>query len=199
MRKREIKMDKNCTITNNYYYNCCGGETAGNGNGNPVGTVISYMGTKVPKHYLACDGTVLNITDYPALSEQIKDEFGTVDYFGGDGTETFAVPDLRNEFLRGYHGDATDQLSGDVGRHQDATQVPIAFPYSNGQVYTFSVDFEKINSANGIMNEDRNLYNDSRVYKNIPLDGVTTTTSRGIYAYNVRTTNMAVLYCIKYE
>ena len=60
----------------------------------PVGSIISYLGNNVPKHYLLCDGTVYNITDYPELAKHIKDEFGAYNYFGGDGITTFAVPKL---------------------------------------------------------------------------------------------------------
>ena len=67
----------------------------------PIGTIISYMGNNPPKDYLSCDGTVYNISDYQALADFINTEFGSYDFFGGDGTTTFAVPDLRGEFLRG--------------------------------------------------------------------------------------------------
>ena len=33
--------------------------------GNPTGTVISFMGTAAPEGYLACDGTAHSIEDYP--------------------------------------------------------------------------------------------------------------------------------------
>ena len=58
----------------------------------PVGSIISYMGNNVPKHYLACNGTVYNITDYSELAIHIKESFGSFNYFGGDGVTTFAVP-----------------------------------------------------------------------------------------------------------
>lgn len=64
----------------------------------PIGTVISFMGTTAPAHYLVCDGTVYNIADYSALADFIQTQFGSKNYFGGDGTTTFAVPDLDNEF-----------------------------------------------------------------------------------------------------
>lgn len=35
------------------------------------------MGSKAPEHYFICDGAELSVTDYPALSGQIQDEFGT--------------------------------------------------------------------------------------------------------------------------
>lgn len=58
----------------------------------PVGSIISYIGTNAPAHYLLCDGSIYNIVDYPELALHIKNEFGTYNYFGGDGVTTFAVP-----------------------------------------------------------------------------------------------------------
>ena len=60
----------------------------------PVGHILTHMGTKAPKHYLMCNGTEYNILDYPYLAQHFKDEFGSYNYFGGDGTTTFAVPKL---------------------------------------------------------------------------------------------------------
>ena len=63
---------------------------------NPVGTIISFMGTIAPEGFLTCDGAVLNITDYPKLASHFETQFGSKNHFGGDGETTFAVPDLRN-------------------------------------------------------------------------------------------------------
>ena len=60
----------------------------------PVGEIIRTLGNETPKHYLACDGSVYNIADYPHLAQYFKDNFGSSNAFGGDGTTTFAVPDL---------------------------------------------------------------------------------------------------------
>ena len=73
----------------------CGGGFA------PIGTIIAFMGTTAPQDYLACDGTVYNIADYPRLAQFFTDQFGSANKFGGNGTTTFAVPDLKGEFLRG--------------------------------------------------------------------------------------------------
>lgn len=89
--------------------------------GNPVGTIISFMGTSAPDGYLICDGQVYNKTEYPALFDHFASSFGSSSYFGGDGVTTFAVPDMRNLFLRGYHGDS-EALSGDIGSKQEGTQ-----------------------------------------------------------------------------
>lgn len=62
--------------------------------GNPIGTVIQYMGKAAPKNYLVCDGATHLIADYPNLAAFIKEQFGTVDYFGGDGSTDFSVPTI---------------------------------------------------------------------------------------------------------
>ena len=102
----------------------------------PVGHIMAYMGTIPPKHYLVCDGSVYNIVDYPALSSHILEQFGAVNYFGGDGETTFAVPDLRGEFLRGVGANSrVNQGSGaEVGEHQDATRINNIRPDSNGGI-----------------------------------------------------------------
>lgn len=65
----------------------------------PVGHIISHMGTVAPKHYLICDGAEYNITDYPYLAQHIEDNFGSVNYFGGNGVNTFAVPLEEKEYV----------------------------------------------------------------------------------------------------
>jgi hypothetical protein len=67
----------------------------------PVGSIISYIGLKAPEHYMLCDGSIFNIVDYQELANFIKTTYGTYNYFGGDGTSTFAVPNLINRFLKG--------------------------------------------------------------------------------------------------
>lgn len=59
----------------------------------PVGSIIQRIGN-TPKHYLPCNGSVYNISDYPSLAQQFMDEFGMYNYYGGDGSTTFAVPNM---------------------------------------------------------------------------------------------------------
>ena len=88
--------------------NTGGGQGPSGAGGSPIGTVISFMGTVAPEGYLACDGGEYAISAYPRLAGFIKEQFDSFEYFGGDGETTFAVPDLRNLFLRGYHGEAEE-------------------------------------------------------------------------------------------
>ena len=60
----------------------------------PVGTVITYLGSTPPQDFLPCDGSEYFITDWPQLSELFLTQYGQYNYFGGNGTTTFAVPNI---------------------------------------------------------------------------------------------------------
>lgn len=187
-------MEKTSCITINC--GCCGtGDTKPiptTGDGTPIGTIISYMGTKVPMHYLACDGAVLNIADYPVLSQQVQREFGAVNYFDGDGITTFAVPDLRNEFLRGYHGEAEKQLTEEIGKHQEATSHLEIRSLEDGTAQSFV--------GKGVYApQNRDTYEKCRRYVNRAAGKINENVTDLPLTYTSRPTNVAVLYCIKYE
>ena len=166
----------------------------------PIGHIISFMGTKAPDHYLVCDGSIYNIADYQKLADFINDQFGSYNYFGGNGITTFAVPDLRNEFIRGYHGTSSEQLSGEIGKHQDATiiQNPIATSSANSFLYTPVSD-----NAQKLIVEDKINSDTSVTETNNGINKYTTTfetqTATVTTSYTTRPTNVAVLFCIKYE
>ncbi|MBS7526928.1 tail fiber protein [Fusibacter paucivorans] len=54
-----------------------------------VGEIRLYANVHVPENWECCNGQTLSISDYQALYDLI----GTT--YGGDGTKTFALPDLR--------------------------------------------------------------------------------------------------------
>ncbi|WP_313069747.1 phage tail protein [Lacrimispora sp.] len=163
----------------------------------PVGSILPQMGKTAPKHYLICDGAIYKIVEYPYLSQYIKDQFGTFNFFGGDGSSTFAVPDLRDEFLRGYHENNSKQLSGEIGVHQEATQIPSGyFSATNSRLYVANNTVTPYVSKN---------YDSISQYQNgttVVFAPSTSETNR--YPENIgfvapRPTNVSVLYCIKYE
>lgn len=165
----------------------------------PVGNIISYMGNSVPKHYLACDGTLYNIGTYKELEAFIIDEFGSVNYFGGDGTTTWAVPDLRGEFLRGSGTNPTTNMSGaNVGVHQQGTDVVGAyFGSTRGIIYVG----ERLYHSNMPEKADNWVGNTGLSYN---YGNVSTKTEESAYPETIgkgtsRPTNTSVLYCIKYE
>lgn len=58
----------------------------------PIGTENYFEGTTAPVGWVLCDGSVLNISDYPELATYYASHYGASNHFGGDGVTTFAVP-----------------------------------------------------------------------------------------------------------
>ena len=168
----------------------------------PVGHIIPYMGNNAPKHYLICDGGEYNIVDYPYLAQHFTDEFGSVNYFGGDGTTTFAVPDLRGEFLRGtgVNSHANQGSGATVGEHQDGTDIPVIAQYianDTAYLYTPGRKTERYpHEMDSVLIEGYTGFNTVRSER--AEQGNNTTDIRR-ESITTRPTNTSVLYCIKYE
>lgn len=175
-----------------------GGGNFSNKSDTPIGAIIPIMGTEVPQDYLVCDGSELEISKYSELANYFEKQFGTKNHFGGDGTTTFAIPDLRNEFLRGYHNGKDEQLSGEIGVHQDATkQYALQVSYSAKRLqfgnpvdwsvnYGYDTNDTRIDGVNGYQSIDG-------------VSGAQKPVANGdVGGFTARPTNVAVLYCIKY-
>ena len=168
----------------------------------PVGHIIPYMGNNAPKHYLICDGGEYNIVDYPYLAQHFTDEFGSVNYFGGDGTTTFAVPDLRGEFLRGTgtNSHANQGSGATVGEHQDGTDIPVIAQYINNGTACLYTPGRKTDryphKMDSVPVEGYTGFNSVRLER--AEQGNNTTDIRR-ETITTRPTNTSVLYCIKYE
>lgn len=162
----------------------------------PIGTIIPVMGTKSPTHYLICDGTVYNISDYPELADHMRDNFGSINYFGGDGTITFAVPDLRGEFLRGSGSATRNTGAGSaVGVHQDPTKIPWLQYYVNpSNNYGVLVANWTQKTQNQPESCDR-IFSGNVYYRDVG-NGAGQARAQN-YAFFPRPTNTAVLWCIK--
>ena len=163
----------------------------------PVGNIISYMGNSVPKHYLACNGASYQIGTYPELEAFIIEEFGSINYFGGDGVNTWAVPDLRGEFLRGAGTNShTNQGNGaNVGTHQDGTKHNIVYSYNNGSIGIFG--------AGGYDAANTDTTNPDAIQQAYTANQSISTNNNGNgttdHTYTSRPTNTSVKYCIKCE
>lgn len=65
----------------------------------PIGSIIPYASTTLPKGFLLCNGAEISKTDYADLYTVIGDTFGTAT----DNTK-FKLPDLRDKFVQGANG-----------------------------------------------------------------------------------------------
>lgn len=178
------------------------GDKAYGDSDSPIGTIISYMGNSAPKHYLVCDGSIYNISDYKDLADYITAEFGSVNHFGGDGVTTFAVPDLQGEFLRGAgtNSHAGQGNGAGVGEHQDGTL------HTNVDGHTESGK-EFLSLARNLQIIEPQIQSTADKVINGPGLGRTwmpfSTSNRNnnelVGHFTSRPTNTSVLYCIKYE
>ena len=160
----------------------------------PIGTIISYMGTTAPQDYLICDGTTYNIADYKQLSDFFAAQFGSANFFGGDGVTTFKVPDLRGEFLRGTGTNShTKQGNGaNVGEHQDATKLVNMGIGTGGTklgIHTADASTYYPSTFDSVA-ETRTMYYSASV-SGVEQQDITTA------KFTARPTNTSVLYCIK--
>ncbi len=72
-----------------------------------IGTVLLWTAAFVPRGWALCDGSVMNITQNPALFAILGNRFG------GDGRTTFQLPDLRNRVPMGLA--QVDAVPGPTG------------------------------------------------------------------------------------
>ena len=93
----------------------------------PVGSIYWYTSTTIPDGFLLCDGSNIGRTDYASLFAVIGTVFGT-----GDGSTTFALPDLRAKFIRG------SGKSGSFSATFGQTQSPSYFYTSTTDRYSYA-------------------------------------------------------------
>lgn len=84
------------------------------GPGVPVGSVFWLAAQTAPEGYLICDGSAVSRTEYADLFAAIGTTFGT-----GDGSTTFALPNLQAAFIRG--AGSQDGYSATFGQKQEAS------------------------------------------------------------------------------
>lgn len=164
----------------------------------PIGAIIPYMGTTAPNGYLTCDGGVYSISLYPLLAGFFETQFGSINYFGGDGTTTFAVPNLQGEFLRGAgtNSHSNQGSGGTVGQHQDGTEIPDLIIHTNGQLYTARLNSTTNNTNKNYDSKVMGIAGTNYVENHAP-NGDAANSYTQTLRITSRPTNTSVLYIIK--
>lgn len=80
---------------------------SGVANAVPAGTVIAFAANKAPDGFLLCNGATVSCTTYAKLYEAIGTTYGT-----GDGSSTFALPNLTDKFIQGSGTAGTSKEAG---------------------------------------------------------------------------------------
>jgi len=84
--------------------------------------VVYFATPTAPEGWLICDGAAISRATYSALFSAIGTLYGT-----GDGVNTFNLPDLRGEFIRGWDGGR----GVDVGRTFASRQASAVAPHTH--------------------------------------------------------------------
>ncbi|OYZ76105.1 MAG: hypothetical protein B7X88_22450 [Polaromonas sp. 17-63-33] len=152
--------------------------------GPPAGEIFYTAKTTAPAGSLKANGALVSRTTYAALFAAIGTAFGV-----GDGATTFALPDLRGEFLRGWD----DGRGVDSGRAVQSAQLD-AFQGHWHTLYRDSSDTPT--GGTGLTFGVSNTLTGSDNAVRAPISDGTNGTPR--IATETRPRNIALLACIKY-
>jgi len=142
----------------------------------PAGAVQAFAMNSAPAGWLAANGSAVSRATYAALFAAIGTTYGA-----GDGSTTFALPDLRGYFVRGSGTNSDGTAAGTFGAKQ-------ADEFGSHQhSYT---DWTPSSSLVGVQGGGNNIWQASTA---TPLR---TTTFQG--GTETRPKNIAMLYCIKF-
>lgn len=160
-----------------------------------TGAVTFFATSTAPAGWLKANGALVSRTTYAALFSVIGTTFGV-----GDGSTTFALPDLRGEFPRGWDdgrgvdsgrsfGSAQlDQMQKITGMFQSGRLVGLdSFDASGALFHDFGPTIER---ASGSGTSNRRIGFDSALSPNARVSSTT--------AGETRPRNIALLACIKF-
>ena len=168
----------------------------------PAGAVMPFAMATAPTGWFSCDGALLSRTTYALLFAAIGTTYGV-----GDGSTTFAIPDLRGYFVRGSGTNSDTVASGEFGAKQTASLLNHTH---SGTTNTVSVDHShSYTRYNSIINNLSTGGNVDGIWQNqstqatggVSADhvhGFTTGNPSGGGGSETRPANIALLYCIKY-
>lgn len=149
----------------------------------PAGSVIWYAKSTAPAGYLKCNGALLSRTTYASLFAVIGTTFGA-----GDGSTTFALPDLRGEFIRVWD----DGRSVDAGRVFGSNQIDAIQQHNHHIIDEHLMDVVVAFSDGDITSGYQAGPNRGDAY--VFIGDIKT----GRSAAETRPRNIALLACIKY-
>lgn len=111
----------------------------------PVGMITSFGGSAAPSGWLLCEGQLVSRTTYSALFAAIGTSFGI-----GDGSTTFALPDLqgRAPIGVGFGAGLTRRLLGQaVGEESHALSIAELAAHDHGRNPTSATEWVLKTSA----------------------------------------------------
>lgn len=155
-----------------------------------TGEIKLWAGAATPAGYVRCDGDTLNIADQPALFAVI----GTT--YGGDGTTTFALPNLENRFPMGTS--MTADL-GETGGEYEVVLTTNNLPaHNHGVKLEVNTDGTTTNEAtDNALGAGYNIFNTSPTEEGENLRGIKEETVGNNEPVNITNPFIALHYIIK--
>lgn len=156
--------------------------------GNPIGTIISYIGKTPPNDYLICDGQEYNVYDYPDLADFFEQQFEDKYYFGGSD-DMFAVPNRPSEMSDSVYcikavkaepcGDIYSEEERVIGRWIDGRPLYRSILHftiaSVGSIDIPSLDMDVITDLYGMVEKNKEhipiCFSNATSYITIHIDG----------------------------
>ena len=149
-----------------------------------LGMIAHFALPKAPEGWLVCDGSAVSRTQYSKLFAAMGVIFGV-----GDGVNTFNLPDLRGEFIRGFDG----------GRGVDAGRAFGSKQEDAIESHSHKTDGSDGSSTHAIRRGgDGTLDAYSRVALSADADYITGSKTGTYGSSETRPRNVALLPCIKY-
>jgi microcystin-dependent protein len=154
--------------------------------GVPAGAILPFAMNSAPTGWLAADGTAVSRTDYAALFTAIGTTYGA-----GDGSTTFALPDLRGIFVR---GSGSQTIDGITYNKTFAAKEGDAFQSHRHGLSNANTHWRNLGGIFGL-----NTSGFSSTY-DLVVTGPTTDGANGTPRTDTETrpANIALLYCIKH-
>ena len=192
----------NSTTTEFEGYN--GSAWGGLASGVPVGTILAHAANTPPTGFLECNGSNISRSTYATLFSAISTTFGV-----GDGSSTFALPDLRGQFIRGWANTGSTDASrvfGSTQTDQNKNHTHTTDSTSlTGGIRKISEGFGAGGSATGVFTKTADGNNtitgssSTSPVGGVDFDGTHThTISSSGGGTEARPTNLALMYIIKF-
>ena len=166
-----------------------------------LGEIRLFSGTFAPRGWALCDGQLMSINENPALFSIL----GTT--YGGNGTTTFALPDLRGRVavgqgsynVLGQKGGAVTVAitEANMPTHQHA--VPLIISSDNGALNVPSAGNKIAKPMLMVNNIPRTALGFNTNVPNIPLAGTTTSSSGGSSPIMTQQPSLGMVYIIAFQ
>lgn len=163
----------------------------------PVSTVIAIANAVVPTGFLECNGATISRTTYASLFSKIGTTYGV-----GDGSTTFAIPDLRGEFIRGWDNGRGVDSSRTIGSIQQQSfqshNHAAGVSTSGGHAHPFSKAEGYASGMDGWVGQGNPAYGTTTLWTGGAGEHTHTVDVYSNGSQETRPRNIALMYCIKY-